>query len=81
MSSTRGMDLSHSFRWISKRLGSLPWKNWSLRLFIPMLLLLLLSHFSRVRLCVTPWTAPPSLFHPNSNLEKENPIIGIELEC
>ena len=30
-----------------------------------MLLLLLLSHFSRVRLCVTPWTAahqaPPSL--------------------
>ena len=30
-----------------------------------LLLLLLLSHFSRVRLCVTPWTtaqqAPPSL--------------------
>ena len=36
-----------------------------------MLLLLLLSHFSRVRLCVTPWTAahsaPPSLDSPGKN--------------
>ena len=37
--------------------------------------------------CTTLWphgrqpTGSPSLFHPNSNLEKENPIIGIELEC
>ena len=35
------------------------------------LLLLLLSHFSRVRLCATPWTAahqaPPSLGSPGKN--------------
>ena len=39
--------------------------NWEFGINIYTLLLLLLSHFSRVRLCMTPWTAayqaPPSL--------------------
>ena len=55
-----------SFPPISSWRGLIPEEyGWEVRGYLPLLLLLLLSHFSRVRLCATPWMAahqaPPSL--------------------